>query len=338
MNLTPAPLKMLHRLRWVMALAILVGLAFAGLRAWRESRRWVSTDNAYLDGPVHSLAARLVGTVDEVLVAENERVTQGQVLIRLDPRDAQTRREQNEAKLAETQASLAAAEADVTSAEANAQLSEVALDRARLDLERMRRLTDGQRGAVAGQELDHARAAYDAANAAVAAASSSIAAAKAEAVVAQAKIASAVVALKESALQCEYTILTAPVSGRVGRRSVETGQPVVPAQPLLALVSAELWLTANFKETQITSIRPGEAVRVRFDAFPGREWPGTVESLSPASGARFSLLPPDNATGNFTRIVQRLPVRIRLDGAARHALGPQLVPGLSAKVRVRVAG
>ena len=111
---------------------------------------------------------------------------------------------------------------------------------------------------------------------------------------------------------------------------------MIPSQPLLALVSDDLWLVANFKETQIRAIQPGQPALIRFDALPDREWPGTVESLSPASGSRFALLPPDNATGNFTRVVQRLPIRIRLDAAARRDLGPLLVPGLSAKVRVRV--
>jgi membrane fusion protein (multidrug efflux system) len=116
------------------------------------------------------------------------------------------------------------------------------------------------------------------------------------------------------------------------------GQPVIPAQPLIALGGDDMWLTANFKETQIAAIKPGQSALLRFDAFPAREWPGTVESLSPASGARFALLPPDNATGNFTRVVQRLPVRIRIHPSTLRDLGPRLASGLSAKVRVRVGG
>jgi membrane fusion protein (multidrug efflux system) len=145
------------------------------------------------------------------------------------------------------------------------------------------------------------------------------------------------VTLKDAILKCEYTTITAPVTGRVGRRNVETGQPVIPAQPLIALVADELWLTANFKETQIARIQPGQKALIRFDSFPEREWPGTVESLSPASGSRFALLPPDNATGNFTRVVQRLPVLIRLDKSTLQALGDRIAPGLSAEVRIRVA-
>ena len=323
-------------IRWTIGLLFVAGLVFGGWHRWQESRIWVETDNAYLDGPVHPVAARLIGTVEEVLVEENSRVKQGQVLIRLDSRDVLTRREQSEAKLSEASASLAAAQTSVILAQAKSRLDEVALEKAKLDLKRMQGLNEGGRGAVARQEIDHAQAAFDSANAAITASRSSVDVAKADIVVSRAKEASAIAALKEAALQCEYTTITSSVDGRVGRRNVETGQPVVPAQPLIALVGDDLWLTANFKETQIAAIQPGQPTLIRFDAFPDHEWPGTVVSLSPASGSRFALLPPDNATGNFTRVVQRLPVRVRMDESAMRELGFRLAPGLSAKVRVRV--
>lgn len=336
MTLSLFPVRTKILARWTVGLLLFAGLSVVGVRRWQESRLWVETDNAYLDGPVHPVAARLIGTVEEVLVQENSRVKQGQVLIRLDPRDALTRREQSEAKLSEASASLAAAQTSVILAQAQSRLDEIALERTKLDLDRMQGLTEGGRAAVARQELDHARAAFDTANASLTASRSSVDVAKADIVVARAKESSAAAVLKEASLQCEYTTITSPVDGRVGRRNVESGQPVIPAQPLIALVGDDLWLTANFKETQIAAIQPGQSALIRFDAIPDREWPGTVESLSPASGARFALLPPDNATGNFTRVVQRLPVRIRIDGSALTALGSRLAPGLSAKVRVRV--
>lgn len=322
--------------RWITASLIAAGLAYAGFHHWRESRLWEATDNSYLDGPVHPIASRLLGTVDEVLVEENSRIKQGQVLIRLDSRDSRIRREQAEAKLTEARAALAAAETGVNQSRVRSRLNEVALEKARMDLERMKGLANGPRAAVARQEVDHAQAEYDTQKASSAVSIGAIDAANAETVVAQAKETSAAVALKDAALQCEYTTITSPVDGRVGHRNVENGQPVIPAQPLIALVGDDLWLIANFKETQISSILPGQAALVRFDAFPDREWPGTVESLSPASGARFALLPPDNATGNFTRVVQRLPIRIRIGENAMREFGSRLAPGLSAKVRVRV--
>ena len=338
MDFTLIPLKAKRHLRVLAGLLLATALVWAGFRQWRESRLWAVTDNAYLDGPVHPLAARLIGTVEQVLVEEHSRVKQGQVLIRLDPRDTGIRRRQAEANLTEARASLTAAEASAVNARDNACLNDVALDKARLDLERLRGLSGGQRSSVARQELDHAQAAYDTACAAVAASRSAVEVAKAGIEVARAKQATAAVTLDEAVLQCSYTTLSAPVDGRVGRRNVESGQPVIPAQPLVALVGEDLWLTANFKETQIASINPGQAAMIRFDAFPEREWPGTVESLSPASGARFALLPPDNATGNFTRVVQRVPVRIRIADPALRELGPRLAPGLSAKVRVKIDG
>lgn len=336
MPFTIFPVKTKTLFRWFVGLLIAACLAFVACRHWWESRHWIETDNAYLDGPVHPIAARLIGTVEAVLVEENSRVKQGQILLRLDPRDAQARREQSEAKLAESKASLTSAEAAVILAEAKTRLDEITLEKNRLDLVRMQGLTTGSRAAVARQELDHAQAAFDTANASLTSSRRSVDVAKAEIVVSRAKESSAAAALREAALQCEYTTITAPVDGRVGRRNVETGQPVIPAQPLIALVGDDLWLTANFKETQIAAIKPGQSALIRFDACPDREWPGTVESLSPASGSRFALLPPDNATGNFTRVVQRLPVRIRIDESALAELGSRIAPGLSAEVRVRV--
>jgi len=336
MNITPVARRMRPILRWLVGLLVLAAAAAVGFHEWRESRCWVTTDNAYLDGPVHPIAARLIGTVAAVLVEENSHVEQGQVLIRLDPRDAETRLEQSTAGLAEATAGLAAAQANVTSSEANTRLAEVALEKSKMDLERLHHLNRGAGAAVARQEVDHAQSAFDTATAALGAAHSQVVSAKAEVTVARAKESSSAASLKAAELQCEYTTITAPVTGRVGRRNVEVGQPVIPSQPLLALVSDDLWLTANFKETQIRSLQPGQPVLIRFDALLGREWPGTVASLATASGSRFALLPPDNATGNFTRVVQRVPVRIRIDASVRRELGPKLVPGLSAKVRVRV--
>lgn len=336
MKFSLLPVRFYKQLRWLAGVSILGGLALFGFHAWREGRNWVETDNAYLDSPVHPLASRLIGTVDEVLVEENSRVRQGQVLVRLDPRDTQARREQAEAKLSEMKASLVASEASVSRAMANVRLDGIILQKAELDLIRMQGLSQSGHASVARKELDDAQSAHDTALAAVSVSQSAVLVAEAGVEVAHAQVASAVATHREAVLQCEYTTITAPVTGRVGRRNVESGQPVIPAQPLFALVGDDFWLTANFKETQIARLHPGQEVLIRFDAFPGRDWPGTVESLSPASGSRFALLPPDNATGNFTRVVQRLPVRIRIDESVVRAIGERLAPGLSAKVKVRV--
>ena len=153
---------------------------------------------------------------------------------------------------------------------------------------------------------------------------------------AQAQIAQAQANLKDAQLQLSYTNITAPNSGRVGRKTVEEGQRVQPGQPLMAIVDNQYWVVANFKETQLEKMQPGESVEVKLDAFPHHTFTGRVDSISPASGAQFALLPPDNATGNFTKIVQRVPVKIVLDSQSIKGYESRIVPGMSAEVSVEV--
>jgi membrane fusion protein (multidrug efflux system) len=151
---------------------------------------------------------------------------------------------------------------------------------------------------------------------------------------AQAAIAQAQVALKNAQLQLSYTAIAAPVTGRIGRKNVEVGQQVQPGTPLLAIVDPHYWITANFKETQLEKMHPGQAVEIKLDSFPNRKFTGHVDSLSPASGAQFSLLPPDNATGNFTKVVQRIPVKIVFDAESVKGAESLITPGMSAEVTV----
>jgi membrane fusion protein (multidrug efflux system) len=151
---------------------------------------------------------------------------------------------------------------------------------------------------------------------------------------AQAAISQAQAALADAEAQLSYTVITSPTTGRVGRRTVEAGQRVQPGQQLLAVVDNEVWVIANFKETQLEHMRPGQPATVKVDAYPGEVFEGKVDSLAPAAGAQFALLPPDNATGNFTKVVQRIPVKIVFNrNQNRQSL---LVPGMSALVSVTV--
>jgi membrane fusion protein (multidrug efflux system) len=151
---------------------------------------------------------------------------------------------------------------------------------------------------------------------------------------ATAQIARQAADLRAAQLQLSYTTIVAPVSGRIGRKSVEVGAQVQAGQPLMAIVGDQLWIEANFKETQVQRMHPGEAVEIRLDAFPDHPFHGRVESLAPASGAQFALLPPDNATGNFTKVVQRIPVRIAIDPDSLRGYEAQVTPGMSANVSV----
>ncbi|HLO49690.1 MAG TPA: HlyD family secretion protein, partial [Kamptonema sp.] len=142
--------------------------------------------------------------------------------------------------------------------------------------------------------------------------------------------------LKDAQLQLSYTNITAPAAGLIGRKSVEVGQRVQPGTPLMAIVSNEYWVTANFKETQLTNLKPGQKVEIKLDAFPNRIFEGRIDSFSPASGAQFALLPPDNATGNFTKIVQRIPVKVVFDAESIKGYELRIVPGMSAVVNVEI--
>jgi len=155
-----------------------------------------------------------------------------------------------------------------------------------------------------------------------------------EAALAQVEVARAAGAAARQ--QLSYTTITAPESGRIGRRAAQVGQQVSPGQPLLALVPDRLWIAANFKETQLANIRPGQPVRVKVDSFPGLVFAAHVDSLSPASGSMFALLPPENASGNFTKVVQRIPVKIVFEPEALAGYEDLLRPGMSVIVKVKV--
>jgi membrane fusion protein, multidrug efflux system len=292
----------------VVAVAALAG--FAGYHWWQQAQLWVVTDNAYVAGHVHQVSTRVAGTVSEVLVKENQVVAAGDVLAQLDP--------------SELQVHVAQARASLTQADAQVARETAATTKAQLDFARAEKLFQDKAGLISKQDFDSARAALDSAQA-------SLAAARAQTQVAAAN-------LRDAELQLSYAVITAPSAGRVGRKNIELGNRVQPGQALIALVGTDTWVTANFKETQLARIRVGALVRLEIDAVAGREFAGRVDSIAPASGAQFALLPPDNATGNFTKIVQRVPVKIVLDPASVSGFADRLVPGISAVVKVNTRG
>ncbi len=332
----------------VVALVLLV----LGARALWYARTHVSTDDAQVDGHITPVLARIGGFVEQVRVQDNQWVKGGDTLVVLDDRDYRAKLAQTDADLAaliatvgsrsqvgqavaqldQARAAAAAATAAVAQAEANA-------EKANSDLTRYRVLA--ARNIVSQQQLDAAEAAARAANAQLdaaqknaSAAGEQVTAANAALTGAGARVAAARAVRDQAALQLSYTVITAPVSGVVSKKSVEPGQLVQPGQPLMSVVPLEdVWVVANLKETQIENVVPGAPAEIRADAYPGRVFQGSVESISPATGARFSLLPPDNATGNFTKIVQRIPVRVRLDDPpdSLHLLRP----GMSVDVTIR---
>jgi len=319
---TIAPARNKNLFPWFGVAAVVVLVGYGGHRWWQQAQAWVATDNAYVAGHIHQVSTRIAGTVTEVLVLENQIVTAGQVLARLDRADLEVRRDQ-------VRAAQAQAEAQLNQAQAQVRGEEAAATKAQLDFDRADKLSHEANRVISQQELDSAKAALAAAQAAVAAARARTNSAEAQVQVAAAN-------LKDVELQLTYTDITAPAAGRIGRKNIETGNRVQPGQALLAVVSPEIWVVANFKETQLTHLRAGQAVKLSVDTFPGRVFAGRVESVAPASGAQFALLPPDNATGNFTKIVQRVPVKIVFDDEALHEFTGCIVPGMSATVKVNV--
>ena len=320
----------------LLAAAVTTAGAWSGYRWWEYTRIWVKTDNAYVAAHVHQVSPRVPGTVSEVLVEENQVVTAGQVLARLDARDFEVKRQQALALVAQARAQVLQAQARIAQAQSEVTREQVRATKAQQDLERAKQLSKGGNSAISQQEFDTAQALADGALAGLQAAKSALQSAEAAtgAAEAQGKVAEANV--KEAELQLSYTEIAAPAAGRIGKKNLETGNRVQPGQALLALVQPDVWVTANFKETQLNQVRPGQRVRVRVDAVPGRVLLGRVESIAPASGAQFALLPPDNATGNFTKIVQRVPVKILFDSQSASDCEGRLAPGMSAIVEIKV--
>jgi membrane fusion protein (multidrug efflux system) len=321
---SPAPAQPRGRRKTVFLVmgAVLIALIGLGARRWWIGRTHVTTDDAQVDGHIVPILPKVGGFVTVVRVSENQHVTAGDTLVVLDDRDYQARLAQAEADLAVALASVGnrtrvgQVEAQLEQAMANAA-------KAQADLARVAPLAAQE--IVSKQQLDAIAAQARSADAAVSAAQAAL-------VGADARVGAARAARDQAALNLSYTHITAPMSGVVSKKTVELGQLVQPGQPLMSVVPLEdIWVTANLKETQMANVAPADAADVTVDAYHGRHFRGHVESISPASGARFSLLPPDNATGNFTKVVQRIPVRIRLDvpNDPAHPLRPGMSVGVT---------
>jgi membrane fusion protein, multidrug efflux system len=340
-----------RRIPLILGLLLVVALATWGVRRYLWSRNHVSTDNAQVDGHITGIAPRVAGFIDRVPVEENQHVKAGDTLVVLDQRDFLVRLDQAEADLRSAQAAvgsrksagqavaqLQATRAEAGSAQATVSAAEAAFRQADADYQRYRKLAGAK--IVSAQQLDAALSARDAAAANLeaarrraAAAGSQVAASGAAVRGADARLASAQSAVENARLQLGYATLLAPYDGVVAKRNAEPGALVQIGQNLMSVVpEVDVWVTANLKETQLAHVQVGDPAEFEVDAYPGETFHGKVESLSPATGARFALLPPDNATGNFTKVVQRLPVRIAVDAKANSA--HPLRPGMSVNVTI----
>ncbi|WP_213881502.1 HlyD family secretion protein [Pseudomonas sp. dw_358] len=341
----PAQKGKARRILLTLAVLALIGAVVWGAWYWLEGRFIQSTDDAYLQADSISAAPKISGYVAQVLVADNQTVHRGDPLVTLDARKYQAASDQASATIAARQADLAKARADLvqqdsTIAEAVAQLQGADADarHAQSEVARYAPLARSgaepeERLAQLNNELAQARSTVAARQASLRSSQTRYGTLQAQLKQAQAQLGVAQASAAESQLDVDDAVIRSPLDGRIADRGVRVGQYVQPGTRLLTIVPVSaVYLTANYKETQIGDMRAGQTVTVHVDALPGRDLRGYVDSLAPGTGAQFALLPPSNATGNFTKIVQRVPVRIALD--VPDDLRQVLVPGLSATVDV----
>lgn len=329
---------------------VVVVLVVGGVLFWLHARKYESTEDAAIDSTVQQVSARVGGRVLRVLVDDNQDVTVGTELVELDPADFKTVTDQAEAALAQARGQAAQAlaqksvySAQVDQAQANLGVAQVNADNVRSQLDRFRSLRESNRGAVSQEQWDNAVAADKTSSAQLQAAQRAVAAAEAQVRYAESSETAAAAAVKAAEARLElarlnlsYTKVTAALDGRVARKQISVGNDIQAGTPLMAIVPREVYVTANFKETQLARMKPGQAVQVKVDAYPDLKLQGHVQSFQPGTGLAFSGLPAENATGNWVKVVQRVPVKIVIDQLPDDPL-KRLGPGMSVEVKVSIA-
>lgn len=322
------------------ALAVLAGGIWYGWDYWTVGQYLVSTDDAYVKADNTTIAPKVSGYLHDVLVGDNERVRAGQVLARIDERDFKVALDQAKADVAAARATIASKQAQlevqqtvIAAAEATLDVDRATLTFAVQENKRYSDLATTGYGSV--QNAQQAQSRNGGAQAALARDTANLTSSqkqvdllKAEIVQAEASLGRAQAIQSQAELNLGYTTITAPIDGVVGNRTLRVGQYVQAGTQLMSVVPASgAYVVANYKETQLTDVHEGQEVDIAVDMFPGQIVHGHVDSIAPASGQEFALLPPDNATGNFTKVVQRIPVKIALD--SDHSSIVELRPGMS---------
>ena len=329
-------------------LVLLVFLAAAcgfGWYWWHTGRYIETTDNAYIRGEITPISTKVAGYVEKILVSDNQIVTAGEILVRIEDMEFKVRMERGRGSLMERQAALLVVKGERKQQRSEIDLAKAQLAVAEVDLQRETEVYERFEGlhtekVISWFDYSEALASMEKAQAQKAGAKASMGIAEqqlnillAEEQRIKAEIGQYQEELKLLQQEVADTNICAPISGTVGNRRVRTGQYVRPGSILMALIPLnEVWIEANFKENQLTRMQEGQSVEIEIDAFPEHHFTGLVQSLSPASGAEFSLLPPENASGNFTKIVQRIPVKINIDKDSYQ--GKRLLPGMSVEVRI----
>lgn len=329
----------------ILAVIILVG-GFFGIKEYIYYNNHVDTDDAQIDGDISPVVARVGGYVDSIYFEENQHVEAGQLLVKLDDRDFKIRLEQAksgklsaQANVNVSQSMVSTTSASIGTARANVVAAQARADKANKDFARYQNLIKD--GSIPQQLYDQAKSEKDASDANLQAAKTQYEAAQRQVNTSESEVAAASTGIDQrladidfAKLQLSYTRITAPTSGITSKKNIQIGQLVQPGQSLFAIVNdSSLYVTANFKETQLEDLKEGQLVDIKVDAFPDVKLTGHIYNFSPATGAKFSLLPPDNASGNFVKVIQRIPVKIKID---KNKIMDRLRPGMSVNVSVHI--
>jgi len=322
--------------KWVALIVLgifVMAAALFGYARWRHAQWHIETEDAYVRGHIYSVASRIPGTLLALDVLENQEVKEGQTVATLDPRDYDAAVAKAEASVREAAADVAVKEANIAQAKAQIAAARSQLDLAAADRIRMEALYERQ--SIPKQKFDQAVTAEAVAKAQLATIEKTVSLWGAALGVSTSKVETAKAQLEQARNQRSYCTIVSPTTGVVSRKMAEAGNVVAPGQPLFAIVpldSDDIWVEANFKETQLQHVRPGQPCTLRADINKGKEYTGTVDSISAGTGAAFSLLPPENATGNWVKVVQRVPVKIRINPGSDP--DHKLRVGLSVKVAI----
>lgn len=330
----------------ILAIVVIGGLIF-GVKEYIYSTKHEDTDDAQIDADISPVVARVGGYVDSIFFEDNQHVNKGQELVKIDDRDYKIKLEQAEAAQQGAGANVGVSESQIYSTQANSASAKADVTSAAAKLEKMQKdyaryanlIKDGsitqQQFDQAKSDLEVARANYQAAQDKYKAAVQQVGTTRNQLKVTNTGVNQRKVDIDYANLQLSYTTIKAPASGITSKKSVQLGQLVQAGQTLFSVVNdSSLYVTANFKETQLEHLRNGQKVKIEVDAYPDLELQGTVYNFSPATGARFSLLPPDNATGNFVKVVQRVPVKIKIQGNKETL--DKLRAGMSVNVSVSI--
>jgi membrane fusion protein (multidrug efflux system) len=331
----------------IVASIIVILLLVGGIILRLILRQYVSTDDAYIDGHVTQVSPRASAQVLFLHVRDNELVHQGDLLVELDPTDYQVALDQAVAQVASSQgrlmqakAQIETAKADVAQAIAAVDAAQVQLDNATRDLKRYEEVDERARSR---EQLDdaqttqkNAQAQLEQAQAKKASADANVQSSEASVAAAEGELQTSQASQKRAEVNLSYCKIFAPTDGRVTQRTVEVGNYVAVGQALFMLADPRVWVTANYKETQLQHMRIGQPVTIKVDAYPGAKWHGHVDSLQAGSGSRFSILPAENATGNYVKVVQRIPVKILFDDPVNTNDDILFSAGMSVIPRVKV--